>query len=165
MPVEQINYTRGGKAKTLEIGVDPTTGKSHYKEETVEPEGPFVQRTRSSVVRIVLEFDQTELNGELLKIETTHAYGRLSENGLLQPETIKEYPSPMQTRESDRRGFAIMHESILKGVANGKVEAMDGFNGKKIFDPLTGALLTYTEAQENEPPTGDYYAPEPTEPA
>lgn len=156
MAVQPIKYKRGGKGKTGPLGIT-AEGKSSYFMQTDLPEGEHNQRIHESVIEIRIYLDPKKLTGEVVKIETVHAAGRLSENGVLQEDTVKE-SGRMLSRDADIADLVQSYaEGILRSVVNGKVEAIDGFVGKKVFNPVTGALLTYTEAEENEPPSGGYY--------
>lgn len=163
MPVEQFDYTRHGIEKNGEIGTNPLTGKSRCNTKMIKGEAPFMQKVKEAPVKFMVEFDR-QLNGEAIRV--TQVWGKAVENpdGLVDESKIDE--TSMLSIPSDVAGFCLMYEAILYSMLNGKVEGIDGFVGKKVFDSLTKALLTFSEEQENEPPTFDYWpTPEPTEPA
>lgn len=139
MAVIQRTYTRGGVEKNLALGVD-TEGISNYKAETILPEEPYDLPLREAPVRILLEFDDKQLSGNLVKITTWRGRGFVSPNGVVIENTIeiKDFLS----KEQDLKDFAKMYgDGILRSVANGIVEILDGFEGQKLFDPQTGADL------------------------
>jgi hypothetical protein len=149
MAVIQTPYTRGGKTKNLELGID-AEGNSHYKAETVLPEGLNDLIVREAPVKIVIELDNNQLTGDLVRITTTVGKGYVSPNGKVIEDTIKRVS--FLSAGQDLKDFNMMYgNGILRSVANGIVEILDGYKGKKVFNPQTGAVLTYTEAEENEP--------------
>lgn len=148
MAVIQTPYTRGGNTKNLELGVD-AEGISHYKAETVLPEGLNELIVRQAPVRIVIEFDPKQLTGRQTRITTSVGTGYVSPNGQVIEDTIKV--RDFLSTEQDMKDFATVYgPGILRSVTNGIVEILEGYTGKKVFNPQTGAVLIYTEAEENE---------------
>lgn len=159
MGVINEQYTRGGKTKNLELGID-AEGESHCRAETVLPQEPYNLPVRESVVDIHIKLDRKQLTGRLESIRIERGQGFLSPNGQVIEDTITTLP--FLSKEQDKKDFCRMYgEGILRSVINGIVEILEGFEGKKVFDPQTGALLTYTPEEEAEPAPGAIPPPEP----
>lgn len=165
MATQENHIVRGGKGSTITKGTTPE-GKSRLFRIKDDPDPTHEQKLKRAPVRMVIEFDEGELNGEVIRMETTWKEAMLSNAG--KPIHSTGVYLPMRTREDEMDGFVAMFQKILDFMANGDIRANEGFNSLPVYDH-TGAVIPYTPEQENESPIpkgapGSYDYVEPVEP-
>lgn len=147
-----VRVKRQGIEKTGEVGYN-AENKSRLYTITTEPQAPFEQPIKEGVTKILIEFDKTELNSELIRITTWWGEAYISPNGKVVSKVIEK---GMVTNEEDRLAFTTMFaNSMLRFALNGRVRALEGHNDKPVFN-AQGAIIAYTPEQEDELPTGGY---------
>jgi hypothetical protein len=171
MAVQPIRMKRGGIEKTAQIGTN-AEGKSRLNITNTLPD-EHDQQVQIFPKKLVIEFDDTEGLGELCRVETVWKAALVGNNGKIIRSTITDIDPDngkfmrMLTNEADKLAFTAMFGNpILMSMLNGFVRSIMGFNDKPVFN-ASGQVVTYTEAQENEPATFDYDAlpTPPTNPA
>lgn len=150
---QQFNITRGSKESQVIIGTT-TEGKSRLYFEDVEV-GSDGLKERWFFVSLYVGTDRTLGIGEVNHIKTEWCKAKLSPTGEIIFGT--EITELMITNESDITTFIAMFGTpILMSMTNGLVRDIWGFNHLPVFNTTTGAILTYTGAQESSLPTNDY---------
>lgn len=161
--IDHINFKRGGIDYILHIGLDAEGNAVDYIDR-VQPD------ERSNIIRYypgrtIIDRDKVNKKGGVTSINTEYYSGVVGGDGEIVEGSDKGIP--FLTGRIDIQYFVSgLGMPIMKAGNNGFVRHPLGFNTKPIFAP-NGAVIAYTEEQENEPATNDYWdatnPPAPTE--
>lgn len=147
---------RGGKEYKVVVAVTPEGGSQLYFE-SVEPDPETGQKIRQFPTKLVITFDEGEGKGAIYKIETSWKTVMLTNTGKPIQQTGETIN--MTTAPAEIKTFTLgLGMPILRPMTNGHVRANLGFNNMPVFN-AQGQVIQYTEEQENQPPTNDYYNP------
>jgi hypothetical protein len=154
MAIQTIEFKRGAYNYTLHIGTDSSGQAVDYIDRVELDETEHLPvRYYPDEIRIKRDVEQGK--GAVKYVETTYIKSFINPVG--NPTGIKEYIT-FRTNDSDVLFFiAGLGVNIMKSSTNGFFRGPMGFNNLRIFDSITGTVLTYTPEQIAANPTFDYY--------
>lgn len=160
MATQDISIKRGGKVHNSEIGTTAEAG-TRLSITDADLDETHQQGIRKAPIRLIIDFDEGELNGGVVSMQTIWKQAMISNGGKpIHATGVNQY---MTTNQADIAAFVAMFGGpILMSMLNGYVRDVMGFNDKPVFNTQTRAIIQYTPEQEAAAPTNDYHAqPEP----
>lgn len=150
--INTLQFTRGSKQKTANVGLNET-GKTRCYIEEAELHPVMGQAIRKFPKRIIIDFDETEGVGEATSIQTIWRDALISTTGKPIPGTGGE--KKMWSNEKDKDAFFQAFSQALINIVNGEIRSIEGHNRQPLFDAV-GNRIPDSVYDTTAAPTFDY---------